>query len=166
MLSATEQQEATLHELQHIKHFFLSLFISSTGLVMSPTFLMQHLRILAGGVVLTIVAKTLLVQQPDAVLSECVVPVGQVLLRKSMLSLWWHELKGCNASHVLTRAAQHCLLHHEQYSQPELATWACVPPVLSCIFLSSGCSIDMHSIVHLDPPCRLYMLVPATGPLH
>ena len=61
MLSATEQQEAMLHELQHIKHFFLSLFISSTGLVMSPTFLMQHLRVLAGGVVLTIVAKTLLV---------------------------------------------------------------------------------------------------------
>ena len=61
MLSATEQQETTLHELQHVKHFFLSLFISSTGLVMSPTFLMQHLRVLAGGLVLTIVAKTLLV---------------------------------------------------------------------------------------------------------
>lgn len=62
MLSSTDQQETMLHELEHIKHFFLSLFISSTGLVMSPTFLMQHLRILTGGVVLIIAAKTLLVR--------------------------------------------------------------------------------------------------------
>lgn len=61
MLSSTDQQETMLHELEHIKHFFLSLFISSTGLVMSPTFLMQHLRILTGGVVLIIAAKTLLI---------------------------------------------------------------------------------------------------------
>ena len=61
MLSATEQQEFTLHQIESIKAFFLSLFICSTGLVMSPVFLMQHLRILAGGVVLTIASKTLVV---------------------------------------------------------------------------------------------------------
>lgn len=70
MLSATEQQEATLHELQHVKHFFLSLFISSTGLVMSPTFLMQHLRVLAGGVILTIGAKTLLVRAATSIAEQ------------------------------------------------------------------------------------------------
>ena len=48
MLSATDQQEHALSQLEHIKHFFLSLFIASTGLVMSPGFLMQHLRVLAG----------------------------------------------------------------------------------------------------------------------
>ena len=48
MLSATDQQEHALSQLEHVKHFFLSLFIASTGLVMSPGFLMQHLKILAG----------------------------------------------------------------------------------------------------------------------
>ena len=66
MLSATEQQEFTLHQIESIKAFFLSLFICSTGLVMSPVFLMQHLRILAGGVVLTIASKTLVVGSHSA----------------------------------------------------------------------------------------------------
>lgn len=48
MLSSTDQQEHALSQLEHIKHFFLSLFIASTGLVMSPGFLMHHLRVLAG----------------------------------------------------------------------------------------------------------------------
>ena len=61
MLSATEQQEATLHALEPIKHFFLSLFVSSTGLVMSPSFLLHHLPVLTGGVILTIASKTILV---------------------------------------------------------------------------------------------------------
>ena len=62
MLSTTEQQESALVQLEHIKGFFISLFIASTGLVMSPQFLMQHLRVLAGGVALTILAKTTLVR--------------------------------------------------------------------------------------------------------
>ena len=48
MLSATEQQEHILHHLESVKAFFMALFIASTGLVMSPSFLMQHLKILAG----------------------------------------------------------------------------------------------------------------------
>ena len=48
MLSATEQQEHILHHLENVKAFFMALFIASTGLVMSPSFLMQHLKILAG----------------------------------------------------------------------------------------------------------------------
>ncbi|KAK9819825.1 hypothetical protein WJX72_002802 [[Myrmecia] bisecta] len=61
MLSATDQQENALHHLENIKHFFLSLFVSSTGLVMSPKFLMQHLPVLAGGVLLCIISKTVLI---------------------------------------------------------------------------------------------------------
>ncbi|CAL8461875.1 g1406 [Coccomyxa elongata] len=61
MLSATEQQENALHQLEHLKQFFLSLFICSTGLIMSPTFLAQHLRVLAGGLVVTVLAKTVLI---------------------------------------------------------------------------------------------------------
>ncbi len=64
MLSATEQQENALHQLEHLKQFFLSLFICSTGLIMSPTFLAQHLRVLAGGLVVTVLAKTILVRCP------------------------------------------------------------------------------------------------------
>lgn len=63
MLSATEQQENALHQLEHLKQFFLSLFICSTGLIMSPTFLAQHLRVLAGGLVITVLAKTILVRE-------------------------------------------------------------------------------------------------------
>ena len=62
MLSATEQQENALAQLEHLKQFFLSLFICSTGLVMSPTFLAQHMRVLAGGLVVTVAAKTVLVR--------------------------------------------------------------------------------------------------------
>jgi Kef-type K+ transport system membrane component KefB len=70
MLSATEQQENALHQLEHLKQFFLSLFISSTGLIMSPMFLAQHLRVLAGGLIVTVFAKTVLVRQaaPSAML--------------------------------------------------------------------------------------------------
>ena len=60
MLSATDQQEHCLAQLEHLKQFFLSLFVSSIGLVISPTFLAQHLRVLAGGLVLTIACKTIL----------------------------------------------------------------------------------------------------------
>ena len=65
MLSATDQQEHCLALLEHLKQFFLSLFVSSIGLVISPTFLAQHLRVLAGGLVLTIACKTILAR-PDA----------------------------------------------------------------------------------------------------
>ena len=73
MLSATEQQENALHQLEHLKQFFLSLFICSTGLIMSPTFLAQHLRVLAGGLVVTVLAKTVLVRRsPFVVGGLCV----------------------------------------------------------------------------------------------
>ncbi|CAK0783762.1 hypothetical protein CVIRNUC_006962 [Coccomyxa viridis] len=61
MMSATEQQENTLHQLEPLKQFFLSLFICSTGLIMSPKFLAQHLRVLAGGLVVTVLSKTVLI---------------------------------------------------------------------------------------------------------
>ena len=63
MMSATEQQENTLHQLEPLKQFFLSLFICSTGLIMSPKFLAQHLRVLAGGLVVTVLSKTVLVRR-------------------------------------------------------------------------------------------------------
>ena len=37
------------------------MFICSTGLIMSPKFLAQHLRVLAGGLVVTVLSKTVLV---------------------------------------------------------------------------------------------------------
>lgn len=61
MLSVTDQQEIALHRLESIKSFFISLFISSTGLIMSPVFLMQHLPVLMLGVLVVILAKTVLV---------------------------------------------------------------------------------------------------------
>ncbi|KAL0035080.1 hypothetical protein WJX79_010456 [Trebouxia sp. C0005] len=61
MLSSTDQQEHCLSQLTSIRHFFMSLFISTTGLVMSPRFLLQHLPVLAGGVVVCIICKTCLI---------------------------------------------------------------------------------------------------------
>ncbi|DBA96469.1 hypothetical protein WJX77_004607 [Trebouxia sp. C0004] len=58
MLSSTDQQEHCLSQLTSIRHFFMSLFISTTGLVMSPRFLLQHLPVLAGGVLVCIICKT------------------------------------------------------------------------------------------------------------
>lgn len=45
-----------------MSQFFLSLFISSTGLVLSPVFLMSHLPLLAMGAVAVVVTKTVLVR--------------------------------------------------------------------------------------------------------
>ena len=73
MMSATEQQENTLHQLEPLKQFFLSLFICSTGLIMSPKFLAQHLRVLAGGLVVTVLSKTVLVSR-EHLLSQSIVP--------------------------------------------------------------------------------------------
>ncbi|KAL3132500.1 hypothetical protein ABBQ32_009046 [Trebouxia sp. C0010 RCD-2024] len=61
MLSSTDQQEHCLNQLTSIRHFFMSLFISTTGLVMSPRFLLQHLPVLAGGVLVCIICKTCLI---------------------------------------------------------------------------------------------------------
>lgn len=61
MLSTTDQQENALHQLEQVKAFFMSLFIASTGLVMSPRFLAAHLPVLAGGVLLVVVCKGVLI---------------------------------------------------------------------------------------------------------
>ena len=45
-----------------VAQFFLSLFVSSTGLVLSPVFLMGHLPLLATGAMVVIVSKTVLVR--------------------------------------------------------------------------------------------------------
>lgn len=42
----------------------MSLFIASTGLVMSPRFLAAHLPVLAAGVFLVVLGKGLLVRRP------------------------------------------------------------------------------------------------------
>ena len=62
MLSTTDQQENALQHLEQIKAFFISLFIASTGLVMSPVFLAQHLPILTAGVILVVLSKTVVVR--------------------------------------------------------------------------------------------------------
>lgn len=64
MVSATEQQEQALTHLEPIKHIFITLFISSTGLIMSPKFLIQHIAVLTVGVGVVIVGKTILVRCP------------------------------------------------------------------------------------------------------
>ena len=56
-LSATDARERATAVLEPIKSLFLALFISSTGLVMSPSFLLAHARVLAGCVLLTVAAK-------------------------------------------------------------------------------------------------------------
>ena len=62
MLSATDQQEVVAAGLAPISRLFLALFISSTGLVLSPRFLAHHLPLLAAGVVVVVVAKAGLVR--------------------------------------------------------------------------------------------------------
>lgn len=46
-----------------VKGFFMSLFIASTGLVMSPRFLAAHLPVLAAGVFLVVLGKGILVRR-------------------------------------------------------------------------------------------------------
>ena len=57
----------TVSPLRHclwaqFKSFFISLFIASTGLVMSPVFLAMHLPILTAGLILVVISKTVVVR--------------------------------------------------------------------------------------------------------
>ena len=45
-----------------VKGFFMSLFIASTGLIMSPRFLAAHLPVLAAGMFLVVLGKSILVR--------------------------------------------------------------------------------------------------------
>lgn len=91
MLSATEQQDSALHQLENIKGFFLSLFICSTGLVMSPVFLAAHMRVLAGGVLLTVLAKTVVVRPSPPHPSPPPSPPSAPLCK--VISLFLHPLR-------------------------------------------------------------------------
>ncbi|KFM29048.1 K(+) efflux antiporter 5 [Auxenochlorella protothecoides] len=53
---------AAIHaRLDAITHFFLALFISSTGMVLAPPFLLHHLPVLAAGAALVVLVKGLVV---------------------------------------------------------------------------------------------------------
>lgn len=60
MLSTTDQQESALHAIEAVVKMFVALFIASTGLILSPVFLIQHLPVLTAGLLLVVVTKTLL----------------------------------------------------------------------------------------------------------
>jgi hypothetical protein len=62
-----------------LTQFFLTLFISSTGLVLSPVFLLDHLPILAVGAAVVIASKTLLVG--DAAQSQPLLCTPRLRLR-------------------------------------------------------------------------------------
>lgn len=61
MVSGTEQSDSVLVLVDSVAHIFLALFISSTGLILAPRFLFHHLPLLAAGVMVIIVAKTLVI---------------------------------------------------------------------------------------------------------
>uniref|UniRef100_A0A1D1ZVC7 Cation/H+ exchanger transmembrane domain-containing protein n=1 Tax=Auxenochlorella protothecoides TaxID=3075 RepID=A0A1D1ZVC7_AUXPR len=60
-LAAAGAGEAIHARLDAITHFFLALFISSTGMVLAPPFLLHHLPVLAAGAALVVLVKGLVV---------------------------------------------------------------------------------------------------------
>ncbi len=66
LASEGETPDRKLHACgeAQVKGFFMSLFIASTGLVMSPRFLAAHLPVLAAGVFLVVLGKGVLVPPP------------------------------------------------------------------------------------------------------
>ena len=56
-LAPSDQRERAAAALEPTKALFLALFIASTGLVMSPRFLLAHARVLVGGLLLTVAVK-------------------------------------------------------------------------------------------------------------
>ena len=56
-LAPSDQRERAAAALEPAKALFLALFIASTGLVMSPRFLLAHARVLVGGLLLTVAVK-------------------------------------------------------------------------------------------------------------
>mmetsp|Transcript_23244 Transcript_23244/g.64532 ORF Transcript_23244/g.64532 Transcript_23244/m.64532 type:complete len:625 (+) Transcript_23244:453-2327(+) len=61
MLSVLPDPEEVLHKVHQIRNLFVALFLASIGLIMSPVFLMEHLRILLLGMCLVVLGKTLLI---------------------------------------------------------------------------------------------------------
>ena len=60
-LARTDQRERAAAALEPAKSLFLALFIASTGLVMSPPFLLAHARVLAGAFLLVVAAKAAII---------------------------------------------------------------------------------------------------------
>jgi Kef-type K+ transport system membrane component KefB len=61
MMSSTDQGDTVLHLVKPMAQFFLALFISSTGLILAPRFLLHHLPVLAAGVMVVIAVKTVVI---------------------------------------------------------------------------------------------------------
>lgn len=61
MMSSTDQGDKVLHLVEPMAQFFLALFISSTGLILPPRFLLHHLPVLAAGVMVVIALKTVVI---------------------------------------------------------------------------------------------------------
>lgn len=74
-----------------VKGFFMSLFIASTGLIMSPRFLAAHLPVLAAGMFLVVLGKSILVrlmltQLGKREVSEAQIPVDWGLCSATFLN--------------------------------------------------------------------------------
>ncbi|KDD71329.1 hypothetical protein H632_c5284p0, partial [Helicosporidium sp. ATCC 50920] len=59
--SGPDAQETVLRHVEPCANLMLALFISTTGLVLSPQFLLHHLPVLAMGVAVVVLAKTAVV---------------------------------------------------------------------------------------------------------
>lgn len=61
MVSSTDQHDYAVKTIDGVRNLFTALFISSIGLVMSPTFMWEHIGVLAIGTAVVVVAKTMII---------------------------------------------------------------------------------------------------------
>mmetsp|Transcript_24641 Transcript_24641/g.63994 ORF Transcript_24641/g.63994 Transcript_24641/m.63994 type:complete len:630 (+) Transcript_24641:288-2177(+) len=61
MLSVLPDPEVVLHKVHQTRNLFVALFLASIGLIMSPIFLAEHLKILVLGTLLVVAGKTLVI---------------------------------------------------------------------------------------------------------
>jgi len=61
MLSILPDPEMVLHKVHQTRNLFVALFLASIGLIMSPIFLMEHLRILLLGTCVVVAGKTVVI---------------------------------------------------------------------------------------------------------
>lgn len=122
MLSVLPDPEEVLHKVHQTRNLFVALFLASIGLIMSPVFLMDHLRILVAGMFVVVLGKVVIV--------AAVVWLFNYPLRMALAVGVGLAQVGEFAFILLSEAMTMHLISHHTYM---MVRWPSLPPCLNCV---------------------------------
>ena len=116
MLSSFEHNHSVLHSTEQVRNVFTGLFLASIGLVISPVFILEHLRVLSVGAAVVLILKAALISVvvwQFKVSWNTAVVVGVSLAQVRRLPFWYPRRKHapCQHSRMDARARPRSLPH-------------------------------------------------------